>query len=126
VDVEADVAAEPRAVLAHAPAHLDGCVDRRARGVLDRLRHAEEGHHAVAEVLVDGAAVAARDLVEELEAADDDRVRPLGAHALGHGGEAGDVGEEDRRPATLGIARALLVPPVLALGAERRLEVRPE
>ena len=102
------VGAEARAVRAHLAAHLDRGVHGSARRVLDRLREAEERHHAVADQLLDGAAVLARDLVEDLQAAGDDRIGALGAGALGERREAGDVREENGRAAALGVARAPL------------------
>jgi hypothetical protein len=88
------------------PQHLDRCVDGRPRSVLDGARHPEERHHAVAHVLVDEGAVAAGDLVHELQTLSDDAVGLLVA-PLDQGGEAGQVGEENRRPAPLGLSAAL-------------------
>ena len=58
-----------------------------------RQRCAEQGHHAVARVLVDRAVEAVYFRRDALEAAVDDLVHDLGVELLGEGGEASYVGE---------------------------------
>jgi hypothetical protein len=79
VDVERQLGADRFVVGAYAATHLDRGVHGGARRVLDRFVHAEERHDAVTEILLDGSAVLARDLVEQSQASDDDGVGALGS-----------------------------------------------
>ena len=76
--------------------HLDRRPHRAQCVVLVHHRHAEDGHHGVADELLDGAAVALDDRLHPLEVAGEQRAEPLGVDRLAERGRAGDVAEEDR------------------------------
>src|SRR5262249_14207687 len=93
---------------AHAVRLVEGGVDvrhrilhskrgaHRALGVvLVRHRRAEDRHHVVADVLVDGAAVALHLVAEATQAALYEALDRLGVHLLRHGRVARQVGEYD-------------------------------
>jgi hypothetical protein len=67
-----------------------------------RRRGAPDGHHRVADELLDGAAVAGYHLGGELEVARQRLPDVFGVAFLGEGGESDEVGEEDRYEAALG------------------------
>lgn len=96
-------------------ADLEGGVHGRSRCALERDRHAEQRHHAVAEVLLDGAAVALGDGAHLGQEGAHDGVGCGGIHLLGHGREAGQVGEQDRGTPPFGVAR-VVGPRARALG----------
>ena len=81
--------------LLHRLLHAQGGADRALGVVLVGHRRAEQGHDVVADVLVDGAAVALDLLAQAPQEALDHRLEGLGVEALGHRGVAGEVGEED-------------------------------
>jgi len=101
--VEADPHTEGNPVRAH-----DFRAERRQPG-LDRQRGTqraggvvvvargllEQRHHAVAEELVDGAALGVDGVEDDLERAVEDIADVFGVEPLGHRGEAGDVTEKD-------------------------------
>jgi diketogulonate reductase-like aldo/keto reductase len=64
--------------------------------VLVHDRHAEHGHHRVADELLDRAAVALDDAPRLLEVAREDPAEALGVELLAEGRRPGDVGEDDR------------------------------
>ena len=98
------VRAEARAVARARGARISMAAFTAARGASSIASgNAEERHHAVAEMLLDRAAVLARDPSRSLQAADHDRVGALRSGALGERGEAGDVCEEDGRPAAFSL-----------------------
>ena len=68
------------------------------------VRRAPEGHHAVADVFVDGSAVGHDDVGQGAQDGIDQPAEALGIvlEGLRHGGEAPDVGEEDGQLAGLG------------------------
>ena len=76
-------------------AHLDRRPHRPQRVVLVHDRHAEHGHHRVADELLDGAAVALDDRLHPLEVAREQRAQRLRVEPLAERGRAGDVAEED-------------------------------
>ena len=80
-------------------------VDGPPRAVLVRDGRAEERHHAVARVLVDGALEAVDLGGDPLEAPVHDRVHVLGVELLGEAREPGDVGEEHGDLAALALER---------------------
>ena len=65
--------------------------------VLERDRISEEREDAVADVLVERAAVAEDDIGHHREVLVEPVDQLLGLHALGHRGEASDVREQDLR-----------------------------
>ena len=68
----------------------------RARVVLVRGRHAEGGHHRVADELLDGAALGLDLLAHRLKYASHHLAEPLRIEPFAEGGRPGDVGEQDR------------------------------
>ena len=76
--------------------------DRALGVVLAGDRRAPDGHHRVADELLDRAAVPADHLAGELEVARQELARLLGVAPLGEGREADEVGEQDRDEAALG------------------------
>ena len=66
---------------------------------------AEQRHDAVADVLVDRAAVALDDGVDGAEETAEQRLGVLGAKLRGHGGETDQVHEQDRHLASLALGR---------------------
>ncbi len=76
-------------------AHLDRGPAGAQRVVLVHDRDAEDGHHCVADELLDGAAVALDDLPHPLEIAGEERAQRLGIGRLPELGRAGHVAEED-------------------------------
>ena len=92
--------------------HLDRCPHRPQRIVLVHDRHTEDGHHGVADELLDRAAVMLDDRLHPLEVAREQRARPLGIERLSERGRPGEVAEQD------GDGLALLVrKPVRRFGA---------
>ena len=89
------LAAELLVDLGHRVLHAERRADRPLGVVLVRDRGAEDRHHVVADVLVDGAAVALHLLPEPAQAAVDQALDRLGVHALRDGRVAGEVGEQD-------------------------------
>ncbi len=90
------------------PERADG-VDELERGpdgplgvVLVGDRRTPDGHHRVADELLDEPAVPADHLPRELEVAGQELAGVLGVAALGQGREADEVGEQDRHEAALG------------------------
>ena len=80
-------------------AHLDRRVDGLLGGVLERGRGPEDRHDAIADVLVDEAAVTPDRGLEGLEAAVDDGGHLFGVQPLRHRGESRDVREHHGRDA---------------------------
>ena len=68
-------------------------------------RRAPDRHHGIADELLDGAAVAADHVADELEVAAQELAGVLGVAALGQGREADEVGEQDRDDPALGDGR---------------------
>ena len=83
-------------IVADVLAHLERGGDRGARRVRERQRVAEHHHQAVAEIFVDGAAVATRDRVEAAQAAGHDQVGALGAERGREPGEPHQAREHHR------------------------------
>ena len=85
-------------------------VERRAHGalgvVLGRGRRAPDGHHRVADELLDRAAVELDQPAARVEVAGEELAHLLGVAALGERREADEVGEEDGDEAALGRGRA--------------------
>ena len=73
--------------------------------VLAGGRGAPDGHHRIADELLDGAAVAADHVRGELEVAGQGLADLLGVALLGERGESDEVGEEDGDEAPLGEGR---------------------
>ena len=73
--------------------------------VLVRDRRAPDGHHRVADELLDGAAVALDDAPRVLEVAGEELPHLLGVAGLREGREADEVGEEHRDEPPLGLRR---------------------
>ena len=134
--VDADAQLEARAMargqlgvdLAHRGLHPERGAHGALLVVLVRDRRAEDGHDVVADVLVDGAAVAGDLLAEPAQAAVDERLDALGVHPLGHGRVAGEVGEQHGDLAPLVGGRRAARPEAAAgagccaAGAARRVE----
>ena len=77
-------------------AHLDRRPHRAQRVVLVQHRHAEHGHHRVADELLHAAAVPLDDRLHPLEVAREQRTQPLGIERLAERGRAGQVAEQHR------------------------------
>ena len=75
--------------------HLDRCPHRPQCVVLVHDRHAEDGHHGVADELLDGATVMRDDRLHPIEVAREQRAQPLGIERLAERGRAGEVAEQD-------------------------------
>ena len=69
--------------------------DRAFRVVVVGDRRAPDGHHRVADELLDGAAVAADDVLALLEVARQELADGFGVAALGEGREPDEIGEQD-------------------------------
>ena len=87
--------AEALVQLGHRLLHAEAGADRALGVVLVRDWRAEDGHHVVADVLVDSAAVAVDLLAEAAQAAVDEALHRLRVHALGDRRVSGEVGEDD-------------------------------
>ena len=102
--VDAHPQLEPRAVaglelvvqLAEPVSELGGRAHGAQSVVLVHGRHAEDGHHGVADELLDGAAVPLDDRLRGLEVARHHAAQALGVDPLAERGRAGDVAEEHR------------------------------
>ena len=94
-----------RAEAAHGVDQVEAGPDGSLGVVLAGGRRAPDGHHGVADELLDGAAVAADDLRGELEVAGQGVADVLRVTLLGERGEPDEVGEEDRDEAALGEGR---------------------
>ena len=70
-----------------------------------RLRRAEDGHHRVADVLLDPSAVLLEGGPRELDERSERGPRVLGVAAGDEGRRADQVGEHDRRELALGAGR---------------------
>ncbi len=81
---------------------VEGGPDRSLGVVLPGDRGAPDGHHRVADELLDRPAVAADDLGREVEVAGQGVPDILGVALLGERGEADQVGEQDRDEPSLG------------------------
>ena len=81
--------------LAHRRLHAEPGAHRALGVVLVRDRRAEDRHHVVADVLVDGAAVALDLLAEPHQHAVDSALTASGSMRSATGGVAGQVGEQD-------------------------------
>ena len=92
VDADARLHAERRQRVAH----LVRGSQRAQRVVLVQHRHAEDGHHRVADELLDRAAVALDDRLHPVEVAREQRAQRLGIRRLAERRRAGDVAEDDR------------------------------
>ena len=90
------VAVELRVQRLERRAHLARGADGAQRVVLVDLRHAEDGHDGVADVLLDGAAVVFDRRPHRVEVPLHDPTDRLGVERLTHRGGAGDVAEHDR------------------------------
>jgi hypothetical protein len=99
--VEVDARGERLVDLPHRVLHAEPGADRPLGVVLVRHRRAEDRHDVVADVLVDGPAVALDLLAEPHERSVDERLHVLGVHPLGDRGVAGQVGEQDGHLAAL-------------------------
>ncbi|TMK42611.1 MAG: hypothetical protein E6G56_00740 [Actinobacteria bacterium] len=79
--------------LVHRRLHRQGGPHRALGVVLVGHRRSEDGHHVVADVLVDRASIALDLLAQSLQRAVQQRLDRLWVEPLGHGGIAGEVGE---------------------------------
>ena len=79
---------------------VEGGADCTFSVVVVRDRGAPDGHHRVADELLDGPAVAADDLLALLEVAGQELADGFGVAALGQRREADEVGEQDGDQAT--------------------------
>ena len=89
---DADPSLEPE--LGQRVPHLHGRTHRAQRVVLVQHRHAEHGHHGVADELLHGAAVPLDDRLHPLEVAREQRAQPFGIERLAERGRAGQVAEQ--------------------------------
>jgi hypothetical protein len=92
---------QPVVHLGHGALHPEPRAHRTLGVVLVRHRRAEDRHHVVADVLVDGAAVALHLLAEAHEGAVHERLHRLRVHPLGERGVAREVREQHRDLAAL-------------------------
>ena len=76
--------------------HLDRRPHRAQRVILVQHRHAEHGHHGVADELLHTAAVPLDDRLHPLEVARQQRTQPLGIERLAERRRARQVAEQDR------------------------------
>jgi hypothetical protein len=74
--------------------HLHGRTHRAQRVVLMQHRHAEHGHHGVADELLNGAAVTFDDRLHQFEVVREQRSQPFGIERLAERGRAGQVAEQ--------------------------------
>ena len=96
LEADTEVVLELAVQLGHRVAHLDGRAHRAERVVLVQHRDPEDGHDRVADVLLDGAAVALERPAHGGEVAGLEIAERLWVEPLAHGGGAGEVGEDDR------------------------------
>ena len=87
--------------LLHRALHAERSTDGALLVVLMCDRCAEDGHDVVADVLVHRPAVARGPLASRRSDTLDQALDALGVHVLGHGGVAGEVGEQHRYLAAL-------------------------
>ena len=97
VQVERGQASLRSAHPAHRRAHRERRSDAAVRAVASHLAETEDGQHAVADVLLDGAAVRGDDVLDRCQAAVDQLGDGFGVEGLGERGEAGDVGHDHGR-----------------------------
>ena len=83
---------------------LEGGPDGALGVVLVRDGRAPDGHHRVADELLDRAAVPRDDVPRQVEVAGEEFAHLLGVPLLGERREADEVGEQDRDEAALGDA----------------------
>ena len=93
-----DLVAERR----HGGDQVERCAHGPLGVVLGRRRRAPDRHHRVADELLDRAAVELDQSSARVEVAGEELARVLGIALLGGGGEADEVGEENRDEAALG------------------------
>ena len=91
---DADPPLQPQ--LGQRVSHLHGRPHRAQRVVLVQHRHAEHGHHRIADELLHAPAVPLHDRLHPLEIARQQRPQPLGIERLAQLGRAGEVAEEHR------------------------------
>ena len=107
VDADVELEGHPDAALLDEArelvAHLDRRVDRLLGRLLEGRGDPEEGHHAVADVLVDVAAVRGDHAGQGGEAPVDDVGDFLGVEPLRHARESREVGEHDRHMPTFAV-----------------------
>jgi hypothetical protein len=95
-DLDAPVAHELTVQRAECLPHLDGRADGSERVVLVHRRRAEDGHHGVADELLDRSPVALEDAAHLVEVARVDPPHRLGIDALAEHRRVGHVAEEHR------------------------------
>ena len=99
---EAQVGADVGAERPDRPDEIEGGADGPLGVVLVGHGRAPDGHHGVADELLDRATVAADDLAGRVEVARQDLAHGLGVAALGQPGEVDEVGEQDGDDTPLG------------------------
>ena len=99
--------------------HLERSFARPRRIVLVSDGRAEDREHGVADEFLHEAVIARDRLGERLEQDVLERAHPLGIEPLGERGEPGEIGEEHRHLAPIGLGRRLA-------GAARRATARTE
>ena len=99
---DADPCLDGRAQRPHGFDEVERGTDRPPGIVLERDRCAPDGHHRVADELLDDAAVGVDDGARHVEVAGQDLADLLRVALLGERGEADEVGEQDRDVAALG------------------------
>ena len=97
--------------------HVEGGADRAEGVVLVPLGQAEDGHHGVADELLDDAAVVLEDAAQLLEGPDGRG--PAGLGVVAGRGAGRQVGEDDRQRPPAGLSRTAARDGVAALGAPR-------
>ena len=105
-DVHGQRAPERRADVGHRPLDRVGRTHRAGRLVAVRDRRAEEGHHRIADVLVDTSAEAIDDRVDDAEVAFEQPVNVLRVEPLRQPRVAAEVSEQHRHGSALGLARS--------------------
>jgi hypothetical protein len=105
LEVERHGEGEAANVLPHLVSHLDRGARRSVCGLGGAHRVAEDDQEAVAEVLVDRAAVPPSDPVEDSQRTSDCQIGSLGSDPFRELAEADDVGEHHRRPGRPGRRR---------------------
>ena len=108
-----------QAKLGKSLAHLDRCAAGAQGVILVGERHAEDGHHRVADELLHAALVALDDLLHPLEVPRQQRAQRLRVGRLPEHGRAHDVAEQDGDDLALLRTRRARRSPALGTELER-------
>ena len=113
------------AELGQGVAHLDRGAHGAERVVLVHDRDAEDGHHGVADELLDAAAMALHDRLHPLEVACEERAQAFGVERLAQRGRPGEIAEQhgDDLPLLVRRRRGRLLGAALGAEPERRFRL---